>query len=172
MLYACCYECIVRSNTHPEAMSPTFDISIPQRLQNPCSSVAVIEDFELPTGVRRIEGLAGLESLRRLNLASNGISKIEGLAGLTALEYLSLQDNKLSNLKDLNLALLSELPSLAALYFQNADRSLPNPICTLNDYKKEVVGALPFLKNLDGERCACWNLFFDLHPNNMDCRDW
>lgn len=55
-------------------------------------------------------------------------------------------------LQSLSLPLLVDLPSLSALYLQNADRSQANGVCLLPNYKAQVLQQVTFLRNLDGER--------------------
>ena len=64
----------------------------------------------------KIEGLASLTSLTRLNLSDNQISKLEGLASLTSLRWLYLWGNQISNLE--GLASLTSLTTLSLSYNQ------------------------------------------------------
>ncbi len=110
-----------------------------------------------PCARRRIEGLEALAgSLRRLNLSSNRISKLEGLAALFKLERLELQDNKLDSVRCLDLHnQLAPLTALRALYLQHLVAEQPSPgnaCCHEAGYKEAVLAAVPALANLDGER--------------------
>lgn len=63
------------------------------------------------------------------------------------------QDNRISDLESLcDPVGLGPLTSLRALYLQNLDRTLPNPVCGQPRYKARVLAQLPALTNLDGER--------------------
>lgn len=102
--------------------------------------------------ISRIEGLDGLESLKRLILSNNEIEKVEGLETCDALETLQLQGNRVSNLDDMQC--LSGLPCLRHVQMQvrggGADDR--NPMCDHPAYRSAMRRMLTTLQTLDGER--------------------
>jgi len=100
--------------------------------------------------LQRMDGLHGLESLKRLVLANNEIQCIEGLESLEALETLQLQGNRICNIDDVQS--LSGLPCLRHLQLQNRSGEERNPMCDHPAYRTAVRRMLPRLQTLDGER--------------------
>lgn len=100
--------------------------------------------------IGRMDGLSGLESLKRLVLANNEISRIEGVETLDALETLQLQGNRITNLDDAQC--LTALPCLRHLQFQSHGGQDRNPMCEHPAYRSAMRRMLPTLQTLDGER--------------------
>jgi len=72
-------------------------------------------------GLKRIENLANLPSLRRLILRQNAIEHIEGLEGLVSLEHLDLYDNQIKAIEN-----VPHLPNLIVLDLSfNEIREIP-----------------------------------------------
>ncbi|XP_078376928.1 leucine-rich repeat-containing protein 46-like isoform X3 [Oculina patagonica] len=89
--------------------------------------------------IRRIENLEVLPKLRFLTLAENKISRVENLKILNNLQFLDLSDNQIESFE-------TEFPaSLIILLLKG------NPFTQHVEYKKKLLGALPALRQLDGE---------------------
>ena len=100
--------------------------------------------------IERVEGLERAVKLRKLVLCGNRLRSVEGLECCVSLEHLLLQGNALEDLSWLGH--LQGLPALKSLYLRNVDGSQANPVCAWEDYRAQVLKALPGLRNLDGER--------------------
>ncbi|CAI8049137.1 Leucine-rich repeat-containing protein 23 [Geodia barretti] len=141
---------------------------------NQITELADLDDRHLPS-VRSLDlhgnqlsSVAGIQlpSLQKLYIASNKLSSLEGLSSLRQLTTLHARDNQVASLEGLT-------PSMAALQYLNlrsnhvADnaevvklRPLPLlrglvladcPISEIDDYRLEVLVALPKLERLDKE---------------------
>uniref|UniRef100_A0A7S2IZZ9 U2A'/phosphoprotein 32 family A C-terminal domain-containing protein n=1 Tax=Haptolina brevifila TaxID=156173 RepID=A0A7S2IZZ9_9EUKA len=143
-----------------KAAAKQFDLSVVFKLVMPrmglrriCNLALVPNLTELDLSHNRlecIEGLDGLESLKRLVLANNEIERIEGVENLAALETLQLQGNRVSNLDDVQC--LTSLPGLRHLQLQSRGGEERNPMCDHPAYRTAVRRMLPSLQTLDGER--------------------
>jgi len=102
--------------------------------------------------IDRIQGLERCTALRKLTLIGNRLKRVEGLEHLESLEVLQLQENRIERVDDLYLGTLAALPSLRALYLQNIDGTLANPVARQGGYRDAVLSRLPNLRTLDGER--------------------
>lgn len=90
--------------------------------------------------IRKIENIDFLKNLRFLSLSWNRVEKIQNLRCLTNLQFLDISHNLIKRLD------ASELPqSLLILDLTG------NPCTEAKDYKHQVLEALPFLQQLDGE---------------------
>lgn len=115
-----------------------------------------LEELDLTgNALESLEWLGGLPAaatLRKLTLTQNGLASLKGAGALNSLEHLMVQANCLRGVDDLALDELASLPSLHSLYLANVDGSQPNPACSDPGYRAAVLGALPKLRILDGER--------------------
>ncbi|MEW5301793.1 MAG: hypothetical protein WDW36_004631 [Sanguina aurantia] len=119
--------------------------------------------------ITSLAGLGCLPQLRTLILSTNLISSLDThLTNLSKLESLHLQDNRISDLESLCDPMgLRPLTSLRALYLQNLDRTLPNPVCGQPRYKARLLGELPALTNLDGERSPSRSSYMELSAESV-----
>jgi len=101
-------------------------------------------------GLIELRALSSCTSLKKLVLVNNKIQSLDGLRFMEKLEELYLQDNFIASPDQL--AELARLHRLEALFLRNLDKTMPNPICQLDNYKTEVRAVLPKLVCLDGER--------------------
>ncbi|XP_049637825.1 leucine-rich repeat-containing protein 46 [Suncus etruscus] len=91
--------------------------------------------------IKQIENLSCIPSLRFLSLAGNLIKRVENLRDLPYLQFLDLSDNLIDTLQ------LEEFPQ--SLLILNL---IGNSCTHQNDYKKQMIQALPLLLDLDGQR--------------------
>ncbi|KAM3923023.1 leucine-rich repeat-containing protein 46 [Leptodactylus fuscus] len=90
--------------------------------------------------IKNIENVDVLKNLRFLNLSWNKVEKIQNLWCLTNLQVLDLSHNLIKKLDT------SEIPqSLLILDLTG------NPCTKAKDYRQQLLDALPFLQDLDGE---------------------
>ncbi|EFC48009.1 hypothetical protein NAEGRDRAFT_31069 [Naegleria gruberi] len=96
--------------------------------------------------IRVIQNLHHLKDLRYLNLAVNNITSISGLGSNEHLEKLDLTANFVWD--------LLSVESLRENYKLREMHLLGNPCTTFENYRLFVIGAVPSLQILDGERVA------------------
>jgi len=94
--------------------------------------------------IKKIENLNHLKDLRYLNMAVNNIMTIDGLCSNEHLEKLDFTANYIWDL--LSIEKLKPNYNLKELHM------LGNPCTKFENYRLYVVGALPQLQSLDGER--------------------
>lgn len=135
-----------------------FKLSLRERGINtikPYSLYGCINLTEIDLSFNQLDRIQGLEQctlLRKLSLIGNRIERVEGLEQLENLKVLQLQQNFIARIEDLNLRMLGTLPNLAALYLQNIDGLLANPVTSEPSYRHVVLSSLPNLSTFDGER--------------------
>jgi Leucine-rich repeat (LRR) protein len=96
--------------------------------------------------ISKLDGLAGLENLRNLDLQTNcldDIDNIQDLKKLPALQSLDLKSNQI-DARDQIVSFFAEIPSLHALYLKG------NPcVRYISKYRKTMTEQLPKLNYLD-----------------------
>ncbi|KAJ8610352.1 hypothetical protein CTAYLR_003883 [Chrysophaeum taylorii] len=137
-----------------------YDVELVRRLALPNAGIDRISGLErcknllslaLPHNrIREIQGLSLLAVLQRLDLARNKISRLSGLEDLGALEFLDLQGNDVADVRELER--LRENCKLVRVHFKSYEGRHKNPCCDLPEYTDILLGALPKLQVLDGER--------------------
>lgn len=94
--------------------------------------------------------LAGLRQLAVLNVAGNRLASLEPLAACERLQSLNAAGNLLASPRQLQC--LSGLQALEQLRLRDPLARLSNPLCAGPDYRAAVLGLLPRLRALDGQR--------------------
>ncbi|CAE7469314.1 LRRCC1 [Symbiodinium sp. CCMP2592] len=136
--------------------------------------------------LRKLQGLAGLQRLRLLDVSCNCLRSLEGLEGLRHLEELRAAYNQISSLQALlplrgagsqvrfldlrdnaiehlgELLFLGGLHNLQDLRLQSAGGRRANPVCRLPGYRSQVLRAAPDLQLLDEEAPGAEERFADL----------
>lgn len=136
--------------------------------------------------LRKLQGLAGLQQLRLLDVSCNCLRSLEGLEGLRLLEelraaynqisclqallplrgagsklrFLDLRDNAIEHLGEL--LFLGGLHHLQDLRLQGGGGQRANPVCRLPGYRSQVLRAAPDLQLLDEEALGDEERFADL----------
>jgi hypothetical protein len=122
--------------------------------------------LHIATPQRRLEGLDCLSgTLTRLDASQNRLTRIHGVAALTKLSQLNLRQNNLTEVASLELSgqlaplkclrtlLLCDVFNAHAPAQDGTTAALDgNACCSEPGYKSQVLEALPWLSNLDGER--------------------
>ncbi|OWF45968.1 leucine-rich repeat-containing protein 61-like [Mizuhopecten yessoensis] len=98
--------------------------------------------------ITKLTKLAGLTNLAILNLSANRIMSLEGLQALDNLQSLNLAGNLIGGVE--NLRCLTGLDKLESLTVN--DKTLSNPFCINQGYKKDIAKMFPRLRTIDGER--------------------
>ena len=104
-----------------------------------------------PTPRSQIEDLSplqALQGLKSLTLTQNRVRLLAPLSALASLETLKLQGNDITNIDELRG--LQDLSKLRRLELRDADAS--NPACDHPAYVKVVIGYVPQVVSLDGQR--------------------
>ncbi|XP_002730855.1 leucine-rich repeat-containing protein 61-like [Saccoglossus kowalevskii] len=100
--------------------------------------------------ISNVRPLSTLKQLTHLNLSANMISSLDPLKELENLKSLNIAGNLIGSTDALRC--LQDLDDLESLRLNNQVKDLTNPICHSTLYKQTVLGILPRLKTLDGER--------------------
>lgn len=118
---------------------------------NDCSNLRYL-DFS-KNRLSKIGGLDGtkLVNLQALVVSGNDIASFSDLSSIPSLLHLDLRGNRISSISSLK-TLGNKLPSLQSLSLQSIEGADSNPVCSTDNYKKEIMEIFPFLLALDSQR--------------------
>ncbi|XP_075771730.1 leucine-rich repeat-containing protein 61 isoform X2 [Pelodiscus sinensis] len=101
-------------------------------------------------GLSQLGPLAGLRYLAVLDVSANRLSSLEPLGACESLQRLNAAGNLLGSLPQLQG--LAGLRRLESLRLHDARARLSNPLCASPAYPAALLGLLPGLRALDGQR--------------------
>jgi hypothetical protein len=97
--------------------------------------------------IESIGPLKNLNKLRIVDLSGNSIANVDALANCTELANLNVEGNFIKGLEQLRS--LKSCLNLRNLHLQTLGGGSQNPICGLNNYRKNVLEDFPQVKRLD-----------------------
>lgn len=121
--------------------------------------------------ISSIDALSECDNLMILNLSHNSIESVAPLKNCKQLKIINFADNSIPNLNSLSgckdlvnvhaegnmikgidqIQSLKECPSLKNVHLQTLSGDFQNPICSLNDYRDNVLEFLDQIKRLDSK---------------------